>query len=1532
MSGDPITVEVGSVNGGPPLLTTLVTVLADPFGLVFDSETGTPVSGATVRFLDNATGQPATVFADDGVTPWPSTVISGEPITDAAGNVNIMRAGEYRFPLAPLGTYRIEVTPPAPYTAPSEVPPPRLADLTRPSGAPFTIFDASYGAPFALSSTEAIRIDIPVDRPNVSVALTKTASRVRAEPGDAVFYTIVVKNADAERSKRDVTVIDTPSPWLRLRTDTITLDGQPLTSGFTVAEDGSSIRFEIDTIAAGATLSLQYAMVIRANTPPGQIVNRVEATDPRDGNAVAESIVTVVRDTIASRMTIIGRVTAGTCDLRENRIGIPGVRIMLEDGSFVLTDRDGRYHFEGVVPGTHVVQAQQQTLPVEGEFIDCDRSTRTAGSAISRFVIGRGGSLKVADFTANVPGWAPAPAPTPAPVDAVDAEDAVAPAADVRAPAESAATTRPGNAADAAPVGDKEAAGVNIDWLAKGPGETAFLFPLENHNPRVPSQRVAIRHAPGQTVELALNGEAVNAVAFDGAKKADAGTHAVSTWRGLPLQDGDNRITATVRNADGSVAKEMSRVVAYVSTPWRAELIAGKSNMVADGRNRPVIAVRFTDRKGRPVRSGVSGSFGLNEPYTSAALIEQLQRQQLAGQGTASADWTIKGDDGIAYIELAPTMISGPLTLDFTFAGREISRSQQLESWIVPGDLDWTLVGLAEGSIGALSVADNMERTGRFDSDLGENARVAFYAKGRVLGRFLMTVAYDSAKQRDDQILSGAIDPNAYYTVFADGSDRRFDAASRENLYVRIETGAFYALYGDFVSGFDQTVLARYNRSATGVKAEGRVGAFHAQAFAADVASRFRRDEIQGNGLSGPYALSDRNIIANSEKVAIEVRDRFRSELIVDRRELSRFIDYDVDLLTGTLRFKEPVLSRDFDLNPQFIVVDYEVEDGFGDASWNGGVRADYTFAKDTVRVGASLLTDKDDTRRTDIAAVDVRAKLGAATEIRAELGVSRAEGSTAKGWLVEAEHRTGPVDLLAYVRSLDADYGTGQQNGAELGRRKVGLDARYAVNENISVTGSAWYDESLVDDSRRQAVQLGADFRSGATQARLGVTYFDDRLADLTGASSLLGEASVTQALFDGKLELSAATSIALDKAELIDAPARHRLRARYALTDWLRLVGSYEIAEGEELSARTFNGGVEVSPWGGARATATLGQQDIDEFGPRSYAAFGLNQTLRVSKSLTLDATVDGNRTLSGADPAKVINIDQPVASGGQFGADGALFEDFTAVTLGASWRKDAWAATVRGEYRDGEDAERMGVVAGLIRQLGDGFVVGSGATWTRATGATGSLSEIFDGAVSVAYRPDESTFAALGKLEFRSDAVRNAIAGEPGATGRTALNVTGDAKSERVVASLSTNWSPRGSLSEDDETGKEGDLLRRTEVGVFVGGRYNLDSIGDFDLASTTVMGGLDLRVGIGSNIEVGGTATVRANLDDGTTSYAFGPQIGFTPAKNTLLTVGYNIAGFRDPDFTETRNTDEGLYASIRMKFDADTFSFLGLGRR
>ena len=138
--------------------------------------------------------------------------------------------------------------------------------------------------------------------------------------------------------------------------------------------------------------------------------------------------------------------------------------------------------------------------------------------------------------------------------------------------------------------------------------------------------------------------------------------------------------------------------------------------------------------------------------------------------------------------------------------------------------------------------------------------------------------------------------------------------------------------------------------------------------------------------------------------------------------------------------------------------------------------------------------------------------------------------------------------------------------------------------------------------------------------------------------------------------------------KSESIDFPARHKLGARLAVTDDVTLVGAYEIADGDTIDARTARIGFDLKPWTGGRLTSSVNQQDIDEYGPRTFAAYGLAQSLPISTKMTVDFTLDGNKTLGGIDATRVLNPLQPVASGGFIGADGALTEDFTAMTAGA------------------------------------------------------------------------------------------------------------------------------------------------------------------------------------------------------------------------------------------------------------------------
>lgn len=251
-----------------------------------------------------------------------------------------------------------------------------------------------------------------------------------------------------------------------------------------------------------------------------------------------------------------------------------------EDGSYAVTDRDGRYHFEGLIPGRHVVAVDRPALPAGATPVDCDHGTR-GGQSRDPLLEGQGGELAVADFhLQRAPGKA-------APV----ADDAI--------------PTLPS---------DRAAAGAERNWFADGSPSIAWLFPAPDHNPRAPAVRVAIRHLPGQKVELSANWKPVDPITYDGKRESSDARFTVSLWRGVPLSDETTHLVAEVRNADGGLATKLTRNLHFVTAAAQAVFLPAQSRLIADGIGRPVLAVRFVDRAGRPVHAGTVSDFALSAP------------------------------------------------------------------------------------------------------------------------------------------------------------------------------------------------------------------------------------------------------------------------------------------------------------------------------------------------------------------------------------------------------------------------------------------------------------------------------------------------------------------------------------------------------------------------------------------------------------------------------------------------------------------------------------------------------------------------------------------------------------------------------------------------------------------------------------------------------------------------------------------------------------------------------------------------------
>merc|ERR1711879_731152 len=84
-------------------------------------------------------------------------------------------------------------------------------------------------------------------------------------------------------------------------------------------------------------------------------------------------------------------------------------------------------------------------------------------------------------------------------------------------------------------------------------------------------------------------------------------------------------------------------------------------------------------------------------------------------------------------------------------------------------------------------------------NSLTADARFAFFLKGKVSGKTLLTAAFDTEKDKEERLFRD-IRPDEFYPLYGESSVKGFDAQSSGRLYVRLDRGKTYALYGDFIT------------------------------------------------------------------------------------------------------------------------------------------------------------------------------------------------------------------------------------------------------------------------------------------------------------------------------------------------------------------------------------------------------------------------------------------------------------------------------------------------------------------------------------------------------------------------------------------------------------------------------------------------------------------------------------------------------------------------------------------------------------
>ena len=1446
--------------------------LVNPSNIVFDSVTGQPIDGAVVTVVDADTNQPAAVFGVDGVSTFPTTVISGQDVDDEAGLNYDAKAGEFTFPMLPPGNYRLDVQAPEGYSYASAFNPSEIVT----NGGAYTLLAGSFGEIFTLTENTTFRFDIPLD-PQTDFVITKVADRTFGDVGDFINYTVNVQNSGTRSAP--VRLFDTLPIGFRYLNGTSRQDNLAIADP-AVSDDATLLTFPMGVLAPGETIRLDYALQIGPGAPMGDAINRavVRGSDDEQLSNIARAEVTLREDLLRSTSTVIGRISENSCDKNEDwardivrGIGVEGVRLYLETGAYAVSDADGLFHFEGVSKGTHVVQLDEETLPQGYTPMICEENTRYAGSATSKFVDVQGGGVWRANFYLEQTGE-------------------TAQEVSVQETADNQAYKKFDQA-----------------WLNTQSSIPELVYPNTNDTPATPSVNIGIKHNPDQRVEIILNDRPLSDLNLSSRDISASQLVMISRWRGVDLLEGDNRLVAIVRNADGSVATTLTETIAYVKTVARATPLPGQSVLVADGRTVPTLAIRLEDEAGRPVHKGRIVKVDIETPYriydeTGERAIEELQDEMISPL-SARQDITV-GRDGILRLRIEPTLQTGKITAIVTLDnGRKVPVYMYLE----PEKRDWILVGLAEGSAAWEKVKGNSIATTPDKDDVITDGRVAFFAKGLIKGDWLATIALDTDARRGnrDDDFASEIDPNAYYTLYGDRSYQEFEGVSRYPVYVKLEKRTAYAMFGDYDTNIPEGRLTAYNRRLSGLKAEYVGENIQVVGFAAETNQGFAKDEIAADGTSGTYQLSNRRILAQSETITIETRDRNRPDIIIDRKVLVRFLDYTLDYLTGELIFRQPVDVSDFDFNPNVIIADYETsEDAERNLTFGGRVQAE--FMDDRLRIGSTFVKEDGSatvsSAKSTMVGIDVVGQITETTEVRAEYAVTDTTPGIdgAQAVLAEVIHTSEKLQAEAYFRQEDAGFGLGQRNSNTNKIRRYGVDAAYEINEfededtgrrgRNTVEGLAYREENLETGDTRDSAEVIAKHQGDRTSYSAGLRGAKDTLVGRENRESLLAVARASLEVPKHDVTFQIAHEQPLGGKDTVSAfPQRTTLGVDKRIGKKATASIRHEILDGGDNRSGNTTVGLTTTPWTGGAISAS---SDLltNDLGRRLGATVGLDQQVQLSEKWSASAGVRNRQVLS--QDGEYIEV-APDAAISPLETN----EDFTSAYVGAAYRDEVMTGSTRFEARNSAAGDTWIGTAALARELSEELSIAGAVrgVFNEDEGEPNATSQL-DARIGAAWRPRGEETVYFNRLDM--------VHGKD-VRGQTETKLVNNFAMNTMVAD---NWQ----LS--------------TNYGV----KHVRTDIADQKFKSWSHLLGAETRFDLTEKIDIGLRGQLMSTSGIGTKEFSYGPSIGVTPVKNVWINAGYNVVGFKDTDFEASEYSRKGVYLQMRIKFDQHTAK--GLLRR
>ncbi len=1429
-----------------------------------------------------------------------------------------------------------------------------------------------------------VRIDdldtqISIVDDNPSLVVTKESEVKSAELGDYVSYTINITNS-GNSTAYDVQLKDAlPRGFdyvdgsVRVgKTADIDIN-QTQTTEFKA--EGKYQVLNLGNMAVGESKKMTYRVLVGASALGGDGINRATAVASNEqGQSLisreAQWKIEVERGVMNTDGIIVGKVyhdinRDGIQQKDVGELGVAGVRIYMENGNFIVTDPEGKYNFYGVSAKTHVLKVDRTTIPNATEMVI--QTNRNAGDAGSRFVDLKYGELHRADF-AIVGGMGDSTERLNA--ELVARSKSVSAKNDTLEQAvKTELTLEPdynrdyndnvdasgcningdldlGSNCDSAIVNEMinpAANRVDLTVTTVAPpvekeleeylkevanNDVAFINLNEGQQLSTYKQMVQVQAPLGSIFTLYANGKAVSEQQIGKTAEQEKQNVTAFDYYAVDLKRGNNTLRGVATDVNGKIISEQT---IKVSTPDNLQAIDYRTQaqlVPADGVSDYQVVISLKDRDGRP--------YIASTPITIDTNIGRINLND-SSKDQAGTQVIVSGGELLIPVTAPSVPGKGELVID-TGSSKQIIPLQftaQLRPLIA--------VGIVEGAI-SLKDFDGSSITdaqGAFEQELNDFAgnddytasgRAAMFLKGKVRGDYLLTLAYDSDKKGER--LFRDIEPGEYYPVYGDSSAKGFDAQSTSKLYVRLDKGRSFAMYGDLKTQIDNDEgikLGQYNRTLTGLKAQYEDSNTRITAFVAETSTSQRVNETRGLGISGPYPLAENfdAVLENSETVEVITRDANNPGLIISRETLTRFADYEIDPISRSLFLKAPIASQDIDGNPIYLRVTVEVDEG-GEKYLVGGIAAKQQLT-DKIAIGGSYVNSDDPLNKEELASVNSVIKFNDKLKLVAEYAMNKAEnpnfqpsnqinateldGQDAEGNALRIEldfDNQKNTRAKAYYNDTDEGFVTGA-SPQTAGRAESGVEVTHLINDKktaLKLEGVRTKDHTT--DASRQGVLASIEQRlSTNIVGEIGLRYYkQDATAASRNIQAVTDVVDVTDnTIFnDDIINQSVLNNVSDSEKDIEGTTARARITARLPkLNDSLVFAEYEQDIDNSNRNATSIGGETPLGGLGRLYARHDLinslsGSYGLDDTEERQRTVFGFDANYmkdgKVYSEYRMRDAISAREAEAAIGLKNKWYVQQGLTINTLFerveSLEGDTENTATAAGIGVEYlAKEDYKASARFEKRWGETSDTLLGSAGIAYRYTDDVTLLAKDIYSRVDYDDGNRT-INRFQLGAAYRDyDSNQLDMLAKLEYRLDD-----------------NSTGDDayQKDAVIWSLSGNYHPTRPLT-----------LSGRYAGKYT--QFDADNISSDNTAHALYARGL---YDISERWDVGLQAGTYWNKQADDMSYMLGAEVGYSPMTNLWLSLGYNFMGFEDEDIAYDDSTMEGAYFRLRFKFDEDLF--------